>query len=589
MATDIPQHNLNEVCDATIAYIENNSISTKELVGILQCPDVPMGGLFCKDNYEETYESGNGTFKWRANIAFEEDGKNKSIVVKSLPMASNSTDIICEIVKGVNEDKIDGVVEVRDESTKEGLRICIDLANNADCDAVMSSIYSNTKLQSVVKYNSVVLLDNQPKCLGLKDVLGGFVEFRRGIVKTRAIKRKEKFVLRKEIVDGVLKINPKKVISVVISGLGSEEIKKKLMSDIGLTYRQADYIFNMPIRKLSKTDKDKLLEEQKELDCDIKEQENIINNISVIDDIIKKDLMEIRNEFGLTRKTQVVDEPVVKEEDVFLSFFSDGTVKATSSEKKKSFKKNPVFVSNVFSTHDEVEVFTNKGRKHTLSVCDVGFSKTEINKIISEYEDEKVVSVEKKRDGDFVALTIGSVGKIRLLHSESINGKTDFYPVDTGGEVINTLFVEGKEDVVVVTKKGRVLRLSLNDVSVVRSRGSAGVSGIKLRDGDEIISLSVVDDEESSVVTISEDGYAKITPISEFSVKGRGGIGVAGTSKDNLVFGQVVGKDDNLSVLTSSDCFVIVCRQVSQQGRATKGSLLRKKRQEDSVVSVYVE
>lgn len=619
MATDIPPHNLNEVCDATIAYIDNPFIDYVQLSKILTAPDSPLGGLINVDNYENVYSSGSGVFKWKSVVDFETNGKNKSIVIKSIPIASNSTDIIQDIVKSVQNESVIGVVDVRDESTKDGLRICVDLAPKNDHITVMNSIYKNTRLQSTVKYNSVTICSGQPKSMGLKDIFSDFVGFRKNIITKRTEFRLNKSENRKEIVDGILKVvnNSDKVIKIIKNGDSNEDIIELLKNKIKLTNNQANYVFNMPIRRFSKIDSNELLKECCDLDKYIEEQKEILSDENKINNIIKNEIKEIKDEFGTERKMNVVNDfdvvelkEVTKQEEIMLSFYADGNFKMISinSCEKQKFSDNSFDYNNgnypvyfkIVDPNKDVMIFTDKGNRYRLNLYSVPFNdnkKFALKDFIPKFDslNEKVISVIKSNlDEDEFLVMIGSNGKIRKLVSDVVNvyrdNVNDYYPVNIGGDVCSVIIAKDSDNVVITTKKGMVLYMSLKSISAMKTRKSPGVAGIKLSSNDQVLSLSIVG-LESFIYTISKNGYAKKTSISQHMLKRRGCVGAYGMSiekQDELKFAKIIDSSDKKLFIFTNFNNIIQIKPIDivEQNRTSRGVLLKKMDNNEIIVKI---
>jgi len=627
MATDIPPHNLNEVCDATLAYLSDPNIDVKSLLAFIQSPDVPLGGLIRIDGCKDAYETGHGSFPYRVVAEFESEGNQKSIVIKSIPYSSCKDDIVREIAMAVNEDKISGIKEVRDESTKHGIRICVEVAARSDSNAVLNSIFKHTRLQSNIKANMVAICGKQPRVVGLKNILDAFVTFRRDVVRRRTIFRKQKAEQRKEIIDGILIFLSKadQLIKIVRAGTDTEKTLVELMKH-SLSRRQAEHVYNMPLRRLSAQDEKKLKDELAEITPYIQEQQDILKDKSKLDGVIRKEIKEIQDKFGVTRRTQVTSDfssieakDTIKEQRVSLIFLSDGTVKSTPIDDYRLQKRRGQGVSGVkvpdgvvpdyvgqASTHDNVMVFTDQGHRYRLGVHLIpalgrGKKPQPLQNYIPLFQPgERVVSVTKEKLNDDECLVmLGSQGKLRKLKAKVVNKTqdktTEFYPVSAGGRVVSAIVAKSDDEIIMLSKIGMVLRTSLTNIREVASRKSVGSRGIKLKSGDEALSVSVVP-KEGHLLTVSKSGFGKRTDLKHYIAKGRGRKGSKGiklTDGDELLFGQAI-----MATETEASLFIITNKNVAirlrfnsvpSQGRTARGTAVKKLEDDEVIASVAVE
>jgi len=627
MATDIAPHNLNEVCDATLAFLDNPTIDVAKLCRIIQGPDIPLGGVL-KSGGNGTYEHGRGTFLYRVLTEFETEGKSKSIIIKSIPYATNKENILQEVAAAINDGKVDGIKEIRDESDKKGIRICIEVAPRADHTAVLNSLFRHTRLQCHMKFNAVAICKNQPRNVGLREVLSEFITFRREVVRKRTAYRKEQAESRKEIVDGMLVANAQValVIEIVRNGRDADKTVTELQSRIKLTKRQAEHVFNMPLRRLSKMDCDKLDAEQKELTSFIVQQDAILKDKAKVDEVIHEEVKEIQKQFGNVRRTHVVTDfgsieakDTVKQQIVALIFMSDGTVKSTPIDDYRVQQRRgrgvsgvrvpdgvvPVHVAQA-NTHDDVMVFTDQGNRYRLAVhlipaLDRSRKPQSLQSYIPEFQQgERVVSVtESVLDDDESLVMLGSKGKLCRMQASIVNRTRDkttkFYPVDAGGKLVSAVVAKKDADVVIVTKMGRVLRTAISNIREVASRESAGAQGIRFAIADDEALSASVAYQNGYVLTITQRGVAKRTALEHYPKQGRGCTGVIGVKLmkgDYLVFGQVIVPDEDTSLFAITNQNIAIrtrFTEVSEQGRAARGTAIKRLEQDEYIASVAVE
>lgn len=626
MATNILPFNLGEVCDSVIALLDNPSLDIEALLGLMPAPDFPLGGSIKSDEgLRSIFETGRGSLQYRVLADFETEGTNRTIVLKDVPYSVNKGTFIEEIAALVRDGKIDGVADVRDESTKAGVRICVELKARASHEAVLNALYNYARLQSSLSLNLVAIERRKPKQINVLNVLKAFVEFRREVIRRRVECQKKKAQDRLELVEAMLWVG-EHVDEVVETVQHAEEPTAQLV-EMGLTNRQADYVYQMPLRRLSNEDQSALDEERMELQKFIAESDALLSDAAKVDDVIRAETLEIKERYAVPRRTIVTSDfstistkEMVKEQDVALVFLSDGTVKATPVSDYRLQKRRgrgvigvrvpdgvyPTFVATV-STHDDVMLITDQGNRYLMHGYAVPASERgQKPRHISEYvpevgEGERVVSVVKaKLDDDESLVILGAQGSVKKQSAATVMKArpttTLFYPVDKGGEVIGVVVAKNDDDVVLTTAQAQVLRTPLSDIREVGARTSAGVRGIKLAKGDKLLSVSVVD-PSGYMLTVSKSGFAKRTPMSEFMPHGRGGRGVRGCrlpEGDELVFASAVSvsdEDTGLFVMTSKSMAIRLrlmdVREV--QSRNGMGTQVKAMSEDEYISTVSVE
>jgi DNA gyrase subunit A len=607
MATTIFPHNLTEVCNGLIAALEDKNITLEKLAKYIPAPDFPLGGVIKNgDELLNMYKSGNGSFEYRAAASFETEGKAKAIIIRSVPYGVSKSKLIADLAAVVREDKIEGISEVRDESTKnDGIRICVELKNNANHEGVLGLIYQHTGFAEKCSQNIVVISNQKPQVINLLDILTNFIDFRREIIKRRTTSMKKKNEHRKLMLDAVLIAlkNSEQFLNIVKT---HKEPLKKLGEQYKLSQEQAEYIYRMPVSRFSRTEANEIEAEQKQLAESIKEQETILAKKEKIDAIIKKETEEVRDRFGYERKTSIVADftqlavkDSIKEQDVAVVVMSDGTIKTMPVADYRIQKRRnqelqalkipdgvyPMLVE-ISNNHADLMVFTDKGNRYKFNIFDVCNANSKGKpKHISTYvpafvQDEKIVGIMKATLADDECLVVLSAeAMLKKQSAAAVNGARDnttlFYPVDKGGKVVSAILTKATDEILVSTVNGQVLRTSLTDIREVESRLASGVAIMKLSDGDSFLNLSVVK-PNGFILTVTTDGYIKRMPLDEFVAKGRGGIGVR-TIKEgsNLCFCKGIGQTDEDSgvfILTNTNKAIRIRHvDVTDMGRNTTG------------------
>jgi DNA gyrase subunit A len=626
MATNIQPHNLAEVCDAMLAVMDDPKMTLEAVMSILPAPDFPLGGTIKRGpELVEMYQTGHGKYQYRAVADFETEGHHKAIIIRDVPYGQNKADIIKSIAELVRDGKVEGISEVRDESTKDGVRICIELKGRASHEAVLNSLYSHTKFQINFSQNMVVIDGHRPKNMGLLEILHAFIDFRREVIRRRTECRKAKAEARLELVEAMLWAGEH--AEEVVETVQHAEDPIAQLIEMGLTTRQAEHVYGMPLRRLSNADQSSLDEERMGLETFIKECVEILTNRKKLDGVIRAETQEIRDKFANPRRTTCISDfstitakEMVKEQDVALVFLSDGTVKSTPVSDYRLQKRRgrgvmgvrvpdgvyPIHMETV-STHDDVMVITDKGNRYLMHGYDVpALERGRKPKHVKEYielfgEDEHVVAVTKaKLADDEVLVILGSEGMLKKQSAETVMSvretTTLFYPVDKGGEVISAIVAKTTDEIMVTTAQGQVLRTKLSDIREVASRLSKGVRILKLAKGDRLLSVSVAE-SGGHLLTVTKQGYGKRTPVSEYQAHARGGKGVRGCKlkdDDELIFASVVPEHDEdagISILTSMS-MAIRMRVLDVREMASRtglGTILKKLESDECLTTVSVE
>ncbi len=618
MATNIPPHNLREVADAIILYLDNPEITVEELVKeTVQGPDFPTGGMVQGDMIE-LYKTGRGKMMMRGKTNVEEGPKKNSIIITEIPYMVNKATLVTQIANLVRDKKLKDISDLRDESSKGKIRIVIELKRGVDSQFVINALYKYTRLQDSFNVNFLALVEGKPQVLGLRDVLKNYVRHRKSIITKRTQHELNKAQLRQEIVDGLLKSLDRieEVIKVVRFG---KNPSKELKSKFGFTENQVKAILETKLRQLTALEHDKLKGEYKELEKKIEEYKKILGNIKEVLKIIKKEVIELKENYGDSRRTQVFkrsfteisEKDLIQEKEVIVSITDKGYVKRmdikTYKEQKRGGKgvigsglATGDFTKQLLtcSTHDYLMFFTTRGRVLWLKAYDLpeaeryGKGKAIINLLgLKEEKVTSVISVKNFDDYLIMATKKGMIKRIALSHFSKprISGvKAINLPLDNSDDLIGVEIVKENQEVSLATKNGKSIRF---DVKAVRSMGrtSYGVTGIKLSEKDVVVSLEVLGKE--AIFTITEKGYGKRTAVEDYRKTSRAGKGVINlkvTDKTGKVVNTVAVKDEDSIIITTAKGLVIrtSLKDIRVMGRASQGVRIVKLQDGDKVTDV---
>ena len=624
MATNIPPHNLTEVIDGIIKIIDEDNVTDEDLMSIIKGPDFPTEGIILgRDGIREAYTTGKGKITVRAETEIEEMSNNKQrIIVSSLPYQVNKARLIENIANLVRDKRIEGISDLRDESDrKEKVRIVIELKRDANAQVVLNQLYKNTQMQDTFGIILLALVDGEPKILTLRQCLDYYLDHRKTVVLRRTKFELDKAEARAHILEG-LKIALDyidEVINIIRSSY--DDAKERLMERFGLTDIQAQAILDMRLKTLSGLQREKIEEEYEQLMKLIAHLKEILASEKLVFDIIKEELIEIKEKFGDERKTKIVAkegeiniEDLIKEEQNVIALTHFGYIKRMPVDTYKSQKRggkgilgittrDEDFVKEIFSasTHDTVLFFSNKGKLYKLrgyEIPEAGRTAkgTAIINLLSLDPGEKISAI--------IPIPVFAEGKYLLFATR--NGFIKKTPVDeyksarkTGlqaitlrenDEVIDVRLTDGEDNVVLVTRKGLSITFDEKNVRPM-GRKSQGVIGIKLNEDDYVIGMeSIVVGSKSTLLAITENGFGKRTELDEYRVQTRGGKGVI-TYKITPKTGDLVGiriVDDTDDVMLITDTGTIIrmsVKDISILGRSTQGVTLMRTN-EGKVVSI---
>lgn len=625
MATNIPPHNLSEVIDGIIKVIEEDNITNEDLMQVIKGPDFPTGGqILGREGIREAYTTGRGKITVRAEAEIEEmSGNRQRIVVTSLPYQVNKARLIENISQLVRDKKIEGISDLRDESDRnDRVRIVVELKRDANAQVVLNQLYKNTQMQDTFGAIMLALVNGEPKILTLKQCIEHYLEHRKDVVVRRTQFELEKAEARAHILEG-LKIaldNIDEVINIIRSSY--DDPKERLMERFGLTDIQAQAILDMRLKTLSGLQREKIEEEYNELMKLIAHLKEILASEKLIFDIIKEELIEVKEKFGDDRKTKIVAaaddfemEDLIKEEQTVIALTHFGYIKRMPVDTYKSQRRGGKgitgiatreedFVKQIFtaSTHDMILFFSNKGKVYKLKgyeIPEAGRTAkgTAIVNLLSLDNGEKisaVIPIQNFAEGKYLLMATknGLIKKTALKEYDSTR-KTGLQGITLKqeDELISVRLTDGEDNVVLVTREGICITFDEKDVRPI-GRVSQGVIGIKLDKEDEVIGMeSIITGSKATLLAITENGFGKRTELDEYRVQARGGRGVI-TYKITPKTGKLVGiriatgEEDVMLITDTGTIIRLAVKDISVLGRSTQGVTLMRTNDGGKVVSI---
>ena len=623
MATNIPPHNLGEVIDGTVALIDNPELESLELMTYIKGPDFPTAGIIMgRAGIRAAYETGRGKIVVRAKAEIEEENNRQRIVVTELPYQVNKAKLIEGIANLVKDKKLIGISDLRDESDREGMRIVIELKRDANANVVLNMLYKHTKMQDTFGVINLALVNNEPKVLNLKQMLEHYIAFQKEVVTRRTIFDLNKAKERAHILEG-LRIaldNIDEVISIIRNSKTGDIAKALLIEKFNLTDKQATAILEMRLRRLTGLERDKIEAEYSELMKLINYLNEILNSEERLLEVIKEELLAIKAKYATPRLSHIeqqmneIDiEDLIQEEDVVITLTNSGYIKRISADTYSSQKrggkgiqamttKEDDFVEHVFvtSTHSDILFFTNLGKVYKLrayEIPDAGRAAKGLNlvNLIQIDPDERIetvltVSDDQEKNGFlFMGTKQGIVKKTPISDFKNIR-KSGLIAISLrdGDELLKVKITHGDAEMIMATRQGYSIKFSEKDVRPM-GRSASGVRAIKLRDDDVAVCLDIAVEGEKLLV-ISENGYGKRTPLDEYKLQNRGGMGLITyktSEKTGLVVGATVCKaDDEMMLINNNGVAIrINVADISVTSRATMGVKLMRTLEDEAVVA----
>lgn len=611
MACNIPPHNLTEVINGTIAQIDNPEITNEELMGYIKGPDFPTGALILgKEGIKNAYTTGRGKVCVRARAEIEEDAKGRyHIIVTEIPYQVNKAALVENIAKLVGLKTIEGISDLRDESDREGLRIVIDLKKDANPNVVLNMLYKHTQLQTTQSMLMLAIVDGQPKVLKLNEILDCYIRHRKEVVVRRTKFDLAKAEARLHILEG-LRIALDHIDEIIaIIRASYDDAQAKLMERFGLSEIQANAILEMRLRTLQGLQREKIENEYNDLVDLIKHLKEILASEQLVMDIIKEELIDIKERYGDERRTEITHaegeidiESLIKEETNVVTLTHFGYVKRIAADVYRSQKRGGKgltamntreedFVEHLFvtSTHDYIMFFTNTGRAFRLKAYELPEASrtakgTAIVNLLQLAQGEKIAAVipVKSYEEDLYVLMAtrnGLIKKTKLneysnIRKSGIQGIT----LKEDDELIDVRLTDGTNDIVMVTRSGLSIRFTEEEVRSV-GRTSMGVKGITLSKDDKVVGMEPICDDKDYILAITENGFGKRTEVEEYRCQGRAGKGVLTyktTAKTGHIIGvKIVNDTDDVMMITDTGVVIrINVKDISILGRNTQGVTL---------------
>ncbi len=631
MATNIPTHNLAEVCNGIIALIKNPAITTKEMMQIVKGPDFPTGGIIrgTKGIYDY-FETGRGSVRIQAKAEIEEmKGGREAIIVTEIPYQVNKTSLIETIAGLVKDKKITEISDIRDESDRRGMRLVIELKRDATGQVVLNQLFKHTQLQTSFGVNMLAIVDGKPRILSLKEVMRQYVHHRQEVITNRTRFDLNKALKRAHILDGLLVAiaNMDEVVAIIRGSKDAPAAKIALMNRFKLSEAQTQAILDMRLHQLTQLSAIAIEQEQKDLAQAIKDLQDILANPQRILDIIVTELTEIVNKYGDERKTEIANEitdfsieDLIEEEDVVITLSNDGYAKRIPLDTYKSQNrggkgiiggrtKEEDFIEHLFvtSSHSTILMFTTRGRVFALKAFEIpeGNRQSKGKAIVNLLQisgEEKVTSAVAFRNFDpqnsgetylTMCTRMGTIKRVELSEFAHIR-RTGIIAIglEEGDILISVQETHGNSDILIATKQGKSIRFDENQVRAM-GRTAKGVRGIRLASGDSVVGMEQAprDGAQPDVLSVCENGYGKRTEFSEYRTQNRGGSGVI-TIKTTARNGQVVGiklvdESKDLMVITEKGMAIrIRCEQIRSVGRNAQGVRLVKLDEADKIARV---
>ena len=621
MATNIPPHNLGEVIDGCVAYIDNPDITVTELMQYIKGPDFPTAGVILGNSgIKRAYESGRGAITIRGMATVEETHNKHRIVITELPYQVNKKALIQRIGELVRDKVIDGISNLSDESALEGIKIVIDVKKEANANVVLNNLYKHTQLQTSYGINFLMLVDGSLRTLGLREIIEKYIDHQKHVIYRRCQFDLKRYKDRLHILDG-LKIaldNIDRVIKIIRESADDDEAKAGLMSNFALSEVQSQAILDMRLKRLTGLEKSKIEEEIAELEKLVKELEEILASEEKILEVIKTEMLEIKDKYADERRTHIdmtaidyiEDESLIPVENVVITLTNKGYIKRLPADTYKTQNRGGMgvkgmatneedFVEHLINatSHDYILMFTNMGKVYRIKGYEIPeYSRQSkglpIINLLSLDKDEKITSLLKiSNDDEYKCLVFatknGLIKRTDISEFDSIrtNGKK-FITLKDNDELVSVKKTTGNDEILMASSNGRMVRFNESTVRIM-GRSASGVRGINL-DGGILVGMEIVEPNEY-VLVITEKGYGKKTPVDEYRITNRGGKGVKTvniTEKNgSIVSFKTVDDSKDLMIITDSGIIIrLAVDKISTMSRVTQGVKLINLK-EDSIVS----
>jgi DNA gyrase subunit A len=593
MATNIPPHNVREVVDVAIMLLENPSVTIEEMITVLTGPDFPTGGIILgRQGIKNAYMTGKGSIVMRAKAVIEKSKSNKeSIVVTELPYQVNKTKMKEQIANLVRAKTITGISDLRDESDKDGIRVVVELKKDEMAQVVLNQLYKHTSMQSTFGANTLAIVNNQPKVLNIKQMLHYYLEHRKEVVIRRTRFDLERALRRAHILEGLKKAlaNLDLIVATIRGSASPAEAREKLTESFKLSDTQVQAILEMTLQRLTGLERKKVDDEYADLLVNIQELRSILASDALVRNIIKQELLEMKEKYGDDRRTEIVEdegefsvEDLIAEEDMIVTISHTGYIKRLSlATYRKQHRggvgvkgmgtKDEDFLEHIFvaSTHQYILFFTDKGKCYWLKVFEIpeesrlSRGKAIVN-LLQVEPGENIASFVSVKEFDnehyvFMATRKGIVKKTNLSeYSNPLSRGIIALGLREDDNLMDVRLTDGDQDVIIVTHNGMSIRFSETEVRSM-GRSAMGVNGIRLGKSDYVVGMSIAE-EDATLLVITEKGFGKRTDMSEYRKQGRGGKGIIAI-KTSLRNGPVVGMksvtdNDELIVMTTGGMII---------------------------------
>lgn len=626
MATNIPPHNLSDVIDATVAYIDDNNISIRDLTRIIKGPDFPTGAIITGNSeIEQIYQTGKGRIVIRAKTEILEKSNGRSAIeVTEIPYTVNKAEMIKNIAEHVKDGRITGISDIRDESDIEGLRIMIECKKDANPNVILNKLFTYTELQTNFSVNMLALVGGEPKILNLRDMIYNYVLHRKDVVVRRSRFELNKAEARAHIVEGLLKAHDiiDEIIKTIRSSKTTQDAKQSLIELYGFSEKQAQAILEMRLQQLTNLEINKLEAELEALRDTISYLKAVLESDKMQYDIIKEELLSVKQKYGEPRKTQIDYnmeeinyEDLIQEKDIVISITNRGYIKRTplsiyraqnrgGKGVKGATAREDDFIRDIIATttHCKLLFFTNFGKVYTATGYDIpeagkNAKGTAVINIINLQPEERVqhiIPLDKEFDKKYIvfATKLGYVKRmefdeIKKIRSSGLIAIT----LEEGDELISVAFTNGDNDVIAVTKAGKGIRFSEDDMRPM-GRSARGIRGINFNEGDELVDLAAIEDGKD-LLFVSENGFGKRSVSDLYRRQSRGGKGMIAMTVNDKTGGIVamrsIDDNDDIIVMNSSGIMIrTALSQLAQLGRGTRGVTLMRLDEDEKVVSAAI-
>jgi DNA gyrase subunit A len=636
MSTNIPPHNLTEILNGTIAYIDNPEITIEQLMNIIPGPDLPTAGIITNiAGIKKAYYTGRGSFTIKGRAEIEQVGKDKeAIVITELPYQVNKADWITSIAKLVREKEIEGITDLRDETAREGMRVVIDVRKGENTGVILNHLYAKTQLQVSFGIINLAIDNGRPRLFNLKDMIHAFVDHRRDVVTRRTVYELAKAEARAHILEGltIALQNIDDVVETIKKAPSTSDAKFSLMSKFGLSEIQSQAILDMRLSRLTALETKKLYDELDAVRAEIAGYKLILGDDTELFRVIKEELLEVLTKHGDKRRSEIsladekdfAIEDFVQPEDVVVTVSSLGYAKRTAVDVYRAqgrggkgirgastgSEESTDYIANIFvgNTHDMLLCFSNLGRLFWLKVYQIpemartarGRPLVQLLSLSAGESIQSILPIKEFTEDKFVVMATkqGVVKKTELMAFSNIRAAGIIaINFDEGDELIRARISGGKDDIFMATKKGQSIRFHEDDVRAM-GRTARGVRGISLAEGDEAVAMEVLPGDAAEaakirLLSISSKGYGKRTPLEEYRQQGRGGSGIinlkTGEKIGSLVTVNVVHHDDDVIVISNQGQLIRTpINSISEMGRATQGVRVIRLDDNESVQAIAV-